>query len=64
VEFCATERLKGVVEASPPTATWRPEGTLANVSSTIFGSSRTDVVACRPAAVVAVSPSSMYEGYS
>ena len=56
VEFCATERVNGVVDASPPTASRRPDGSLANVSSTILGSSRTDVVPRRPEVAVAVRP--------
>jgi hypothetical protein len=64
VEFWATERVNGVVDASPPTATRSPDGSLSKVSSTVLGSSRTEAVPRSPEAAVAASPRLRYEGYS
>ncbi len=64
VEFCATERVNGVADASPPTASRRPDGSLSKVSSTVLGSSRTEAVPRRPEVAVAVRPRLRWDGYS
>ena len=48
VEPRATVRVNGVVDASPPTATVRPDGTLSILKSTVFGSIRTESRAQQP----------------
>ena len=59
-----TERVNGVVATSAPTASCRPGGDEAKVRSTVRGCTSSEAVAVLPSASVAVTRSSMYEGYS
>src|SRR5678816_2152744 len=59
-----TVRENGVLDWVGPTAMPSPLGTELNVSTTVLGSSRTEVVACAPCESVAINRSSRYDGYS
>src|SRR5437764_12503495 len=59
-----TVLLNGVTPVVVLIPSVRPEGTEAKLSTAVFGSSRTLVVAERPPASVAVRSSSRYDGYS
>ena len=59
-----TVRLNGATLVELPTVNCNPVGALANDRLTVFGSSRTLVVACRPPLSVAVRRSMRKLGYS
>src|SRR5919201_4436359 len=59
-----TVRVNSVVDELLPTVSWSPAGLERKVRATVCGSSRTLVVPFRPPLSVAVSRSSIQDGYS
>ncbi len=62
VEPTITVRVNGAVAVLAPTVSCSADGAVWNVNTTVWGSSRSVSVSCKPPESVTVSCSSRYEG--